>query len=134
MASAVEVRVPFADHRIAEYVFNIPWGIKRRDEIPKAVLRDAMEGILPSRILGRRKSPYPKTHDPRYEGIVTGMLKDRLADRASVLQELLRRDVLGGLGRLDNVAWFGQLMVKPQLIAYLGQLNYWFRQYKVEMV
>jgi asparagine synthase (glutamine-hydrolysing) len=134
MASAVEVRVPFADHRIAEYVFNIPWSIKRRGEVPKAVLRDAMEGILPARILDRRKSPYPKTHNPRYEEIVTGMIKDRLADKSSVLHELLRKDVLDDLGRLESVTWFGQLMAKPQLIAYLIQLDYWFRHYKVEMV
>jgi asparagine synthase (glutamine-hydrolysing) len=134
MASALEVRVPFADHRIAEYVFNIPWSIKRRGGVAKAVLRDALEGILPDRIVNRRKSPYPKTHNPRYEGIVTGMLKDRLADKSSVLHELLRREVLQDLDRLQSVTWFGQLMAKPQLIAYLIQLDFWFRHYKVELV
>lgn len=134
MASAVEVRVPFADHRIAEYVFNIPWNIKKRDEVPKAVLRDAMEGILPDAILHRRKSPYPKTHNPRYEEIVTAMLRERLADRDSMLHVLLKKEVLQDLGRLESVTWFGQLMAKPQLIAYLIQLDYWFRHYKVELV
>jgi asparagine synthase (glutamine-hydrolysing) len=133
MASALEIRVPFADQRIAEYVFNIPWNIKRRDEVPKAVLRDAMEGILPDAIVNRRKSPYPKTHNPRYEEIVTGMLKERLADKTSILHELLHRDVLQDIGKLESITWFGQLMAKPQLIAYLIQLDYWFRHYKVEL-
>lgn len=134
MASALEVRVPFADHRIAEYVFNIPWSIKRRDDVAKAVLRDACCGILPEKIANRKKSPYPKTHNPRYEEIVTGMLKERLADKSSVLHELLHRDVLKDLDKLQSITWFGQLMAKPQLIAYLIQLDYWFRHYKVEMV
>jgi asparagine synthase (glutamine-hydrolysing) len=134
MASALEVRVPFADHRIAEYVYNIPWSIKRRDDVPKAVLRDAMAGILPESILNRRKSPYPKTHNPRYEAIVTGMLRQRLADKSSMLHELLHQDVLKDLDKLESVTWFGQLMAKPQLIAYLIQLDFWFKHYKVEMV
>lgn len=134
MASALEVRVPFADHRIAEYVFNIPWRIKRRDDVEKAVLRDALGGVLPERIVQRKKSPYPKTHNPRYEEIVTGMLRDRLADPGSILHELLRRDFLRDLERQQNVTWFGQLMAKPQLIAYLLQLDYWFMHYGVQMV
>ena len=51
-----------------------------------------------------------------------------------MLHELLRKDVLDDLSKLESVTWFGQLMAKPQLIAYLIQLDYWFRHYKVEMV
>jgi asparagine synthase (glutamine-hydrolysing) len=134
MASALEVRVPFADHRIAEYVFNIPWSIKRRGDVAKAVLRDALVGTLPERIVNRRKSPYPKTHNPRYEEIVTAMLRERLADKSSILHELLRKEVLQDLDRLESITWFGQLMAKPQLIAYLIQLDFWFRHYKVELL
>jgi asparagine synthase (glutamine-hydrolysing) len=134
MASALEVRVPFADQRIAQYVFNIPWDIKRRDDVAKAVLRDAMRGTLPDSIVDRRKSPYPKTHNPRYEEIVTGILKERLADSSSMLHLLLRRDVLQDLNSLESITWFGQLMAKPQLIAYLIQLDFWFRHYNVELI
>ncbi len=134
MACGLEIRVPFADHRLAEYVFNIPWTIKRRGGIAKAVLRDACVGFLPDAVLNRRKAPYPKTHNPRYEQIVTDMLRDRLADKSSVLHTLLRRGAWGELERMQSVTWFGQLMAKPQLIAYLIQLDYWFRHYKVEMV
>ena len=134
MASALEVRVPFADHRIAEYVYNIPWDIKRRADVEKAVLRDAMEGILPEPILRRKKSPYPKTHNPEYERIVTAMLEDRLRDPSSALHALLRRDILQDINALQNVTWFGQLMARPQLIAYLLQMDHWFRHFGVELV
>lgn len=134
MASGLEIRVPFADHRLAGYVFNIPWAIKRRGGIAKAVLRDACRGVLPDAVLNRKKAPYPKTHNPRYEEIVTGMLHDRLADKSSILNTLLRRDAWGDLMEMQSVTWFGQLMAKPQLIAYLIQLDYWFRQYKVELI
>jgi asparagine synthase (glutamine-hydrolysing) len=134
MASALEVRVPFADHRIAEYAFNIPYSIKRRDDVAKAVLRDAMGGILPDRIVNRKKSPYPKTHNPRYEQMVTDALIDRLRDKSSILHELLRQDILQDLDKLKSITWFGQLMAKPQLIAYLIQLDYWFKHFEVELV
>jgi asparagine synthase (glutamine-hydrolysing) len=133
MASALEVRVPFADHRIAEYVFNIPWFIKRRDNIEKAVLRDACADVLPPSILHRKKSPYPKTHNPHYEELVRAMLQRLLEDRSSVLRELLQPDIVADIGNLENITWFGQLMARPQLIAYLLQLDFWFRHYKVEL-
>ena len=133
MASALEVRVPFADHRIAEYVYNIPWSIKRRADVEKAVLRDALEGILPDSIRLRKKSPYPKTHNPEYERIVTNLLEDRLRDHSSPLHALLRRDILEDLTNLNNITWFGQLMARPQLIAYLVQMDHWFRHFGVEL-
>lgn len=66
MASGLEVRVPFCDHRIVEYVWNIPWEIKFYNNREKGLLRKAMTGILPEDILWRKKSPYPKTHNPGY--------------------------------------------------------------------
>jgi asparagine synthase (glutamine-hydrolysing) len=47
---------------------------------------------------------------------------------------LLRRDVLQDLNSLESITWFGQLMAKPQLIAYLIQLDFWFRHYNVELI
>ena len=134
MASALEVRVPFADHRIAEYVFNIPWSIKRRDNIEKAVLRDACADVLPNSILHRKKSPYPKTHNPFYEEMVIHLLQTVLDDPSSVLRELLRPEIVKDLGNLQNITWFGQLMARPQLVAYLIQLDFWFRHYGVQLV
>ena len=76
MASSVEIRVPFADHRIVEYVYNVPWEIKFENGVEKALLRNAMAPFLPEKILNRKKSPYPKTHNPRYEQLVKKKLSE----------------------------------------------------------
>ena len=135
MAASVEVRVPFADHRIIEYVYNVPWEIKFENRVEKALLRNAAASIslLPDEILKRRKSPYPKTHDPRYESIVCGMLEKELA-KDSLFTSLIDREKVGALldPRTENITWYGQLMSRPQLIAWLLQLSYWFEKYGVQ--
>ena len=78
MASGVEIRVPFADHRIFEFVFNVPWHIKFENGIEKSLLRNSMRGKLPDKILWRKKSPYPKTHNPEYLSLVLSLLDERL--------------------------------------------------------
>ncbi len=130
MASGLEVRVPFADHRILEYVYNVPWKIKFENNVEKALLRNAMKDYLPLEIYGRKKSPYPKTHNPLYEKIVTSMLRYRLK-KGGVLTEVLDDKMLKELMTEENVTWFGQLMGKPQLIAWLIQFDYWADYYNV---
>ncbi len=134
MHSAVEVRVPFADHRILEYVFNVPWHIKFESGVEKALLRRAMAGYLPDRVLWRKKSPYPKTHNPHYEARVREMLSERLARKGSFLNECIDRRRLEALLDGESGTWFGQLMARPQLIAWLCQLDAWFTHYRVRLV
>jgi asparagine synthase (glutamine-hydrolysing) len=134
MASGLEVRVPFSDHRILEYVYNVPWNIKYKDKVEKALLRAAMSDYLPEKILNRKKSPYPKTHNPEYERIVTERFEQVLADPASILKDILHKDALQLLSSGSNITWFGQLMGRPQLIAWLLLLDYWFREYGVKIV
>lgn len=134
MAHGLEVRVPFADHRILEYVYNVPWEIKFEGNVEKALLRNAMKDYLPDKILYRKKSPYPKTHNPLYEKLVTDMLKESLKEKGSILNEIIDKKKLQELLEADSVTWFGQLMSKPQLIAWLYQLHCWFKEYNVEIV
>ncbi|MCK9907016.1 asparagine synthase C-terminal domain-containing protein, partial [Frankia sp. Cpl3] len=70
MAASLEARVPFCDHRLVEYVWNIPWEMKTYQNREKGILRKALEGILPDDVLYRKKSPYPKTHNPAYTDAV----------------------------------------------------------------
>ena len=65
MACGLEVRVPFCDYRIAEYLYGVPWEYKDYGGKEKGLLRYAMDGLLPEEVLWRKKSPYPKTYDPR---------------------------------------------------------------------
>lgn len=134
MHSAVEVRVPFADHRILEYVFNVPWSIKYGNGVEKSLLRNAMEGYLPSKVLWRKKSPYPKTHNPAYEKRVRDMLSKRLVRKDGFLAEHLDHRRLTELLEGESCTWFGQLMARPQLIAWLCQLDIWFEKYHVKLI
>lgn len=131
MYSGLEVRVPFADHRILEYVYNVPWEIKFENGVEKALLRNSMTKYLPDKILWRKKSPYPKTHSPQYREKVTAMLKDRL-DRHGILAEVIDKNILDAVMSGEDKTWFGQLMSTPQLIAWLVQFDYWAEKYNVE--
>ncbi len=134
MAHALEVRVPFADHRILEYVYNIPWSVKFEGGVEKALLRNAMKDFLPKRILERKKSPYPKTHNPEYEMLVQKMLKERLESKDGRLKEIIDKKKLASLMEGEDVTWFGQLMSRPQLFAWLIQLDVWLSHFSVNIV
>ena len=131
MASGVEVRVPFADHRIIEYVYNVPWEIKFKNSVEKSLLRSAMKDYLPDLFLNRKKSPYPKTHHPKYEEKVIKYLNEILLKKDCRLYELIDRSTLNQILKGDNVTWFGQLMSRPQLIAWLIQLEAWMEYYDI---
>lgn len=133
MASAIEVRVPFADHRILEYVYNIPWEIKYEDGVEKALLRNAVADWLPERILHRKKSPYPKTHNPAYEALVLSNLKERLAAPSSKLRDLLNMQAFESFLQSENSTWLGQLMSRPQMLAWLIQMDEWLTSYHVQL-
>ena len=137
MSNSLEVRVPFADYRIVEYAFNIPWSIKYCDGIEKGLLRRALKGILPEEVLYRRKSPYPKTHNPEYLKAVQKWLRAILSDKNSpiinLIDEAKVKEIIDTDGRAFTKPWYGQLMTGPQLLAYLIQINIWLEQYKVRI-
>lgn len=133
MFSGLEVRVPFCDHHLVEYVWNIPWHMKSKDGKRKQVLRDAAEGLLPEDVRNRPKSPYPKTHNPLFEQLarerLLGILDDRNAPIHSLVNEpALRAGLLVDAGDYGR-PWFGQLMAGPQMIAWLIQLNLWMERF-----
>jgi asparagine synthase (glutamine-hydrolysing) len=137
MASGLEVRVPFCDHRLVEYVWNIPWGMKSWNQREKGILRRAMRGLLPEEIISRKKSPYPKTHNPSYLQLVSNRLLSILADPDSPILNLIDREkvmqMIQTKGEDFQRPWFGQLMTLPQLFAYLIQVDTWLRSYKVRI-
>jgi asparagine synthase (glutamine-hydrolysing) len=138
MSNSLEVRVPFADHRLVEYAYNIPWDIKYCDNIEKGLLRRALKGILPEEVLYRPKSPYPKTHNPEYLRIVQKQLSSILQDSNSPIHSLVDAEKVAEIINTDGKGfekpWYGQLMTGPQLLAYLIQLNSWLKNYKVRLV
>lgn len=137
MHSGLEARVPFADHRIVEYLWNVPWEMKSRGGVAKALLRHASEGILPEEILWRKKSPYPKTYDPAYEKLLGEKLREVVSDPKAPVRSLLDvRKVRAFLGSPSDYGkpWYGQLMAGPQMLAYLLQVNYWLEKYRVRIL
>lgn len=134
MHAGLEARVPFADHRILEYVWNVPWNMKTKDGVVKGLLRECGRKYLPHEILYRKKSPYPKTYDTGYETLLAGKIRDILSDSASpVLQFLDRKKVEAFLSAPSDYGkpWYGQLMAGPQMLAYIWQVDYWMQKYKV---
>lgn len=137
MYNGLEARVPFADHRIVEYVFNIPWNMKCPNGIVKGLLRHAGAKNLPSDILWRKKSPYPKTYDPTYEKLLGQQLKETLATPSSPIRTLLdTKKVQSFLNSPSDYGkpWYGQLMAGPQMLAYMLQINYWLESYRIRIV
>ncbi|MCX8131104.1 MAG: asparagine synthase (glutamine-hydrolyzing) [Clostridia bacterium] len=137
MAHGLEVRVPYCDHRLVEYVWNIPWAMKALGGREKGLLRKALENILPDDVLYRKKSPYPKTHNPAYEKAVVKWLTEILNDRNSPILPLVNNKFLKAQsGSMSDYGepWFGQLMAAPQMYAYLIQVDTWLRENKVSLI
>ena len=137
MANSLEVRVPFADYRLVEYAFNIPPKIRFCGDREKGILRKALKGILPEDVILRKKSPYPKTHNPKYTEVVQKWMTNILNDKSSPILQLLDIPTVSEIVRTGGKSyinpWFGQLMTGPQLIAYLIQVDTWLKLYKVEL-
>lgn len=134
MANGFEVRVPFCDYRLAEYMYNVPWEMKAYKGREKGILRHIMKDFLPEEIVNRKKSPYPKTHNPTYLKAVKEMLTTIMKNTDAPINYLLNRDyiieILNTDGKAFTRPWFGQLMTGPQLMAYLCQVNMWLEKYQ----
>lgn len=139
MYNGFELRVPFCDYRLAQYVWNIPWEWKALKGREKGLLRYICKDFLPEDIIYRKKSPYPKTHNPTYLAKVKQMLTKIMEDKNAPINDLLNHDyileILNTDGKAFSRPWFGQLMVGPQLMAYLCQVNMWLEKYqpKIEL-
>ena len=135
MACGLEVRVPFCDYRIAEYLYGVPWEFKDYNNKEKGLLRHAMEGWLPKEVLWRKKSPYPKTYDPKYLDAVSSLLRQLLEKSDAPIYGIVEKNALKNLLDAEFTwPWYGQLMKLPQTIAYMLQINFWLTHYKVRIV
>lgn len=137
MYHGLEARVPFADHRIVEYLYNVPWELKFMDGMEKGLLRHAVKGLLPESVLFRKKSPYPKTYHPEYERLLREAFGELLRSKDEPLHQLI--DVEKAKKFMETPMsyakpWYGQLMAGPQLLAYYLQINMWLKEYKIKIV
>ncbi|MDE7230484.1 MAG: asparagine synthase (glutamine-hydrolyzing) [Oscillospiraceae bacterium] len=135
MAHGLEVRVPFCDYRLVEYAYNIPREFRDYRDREKGIVRYAMTGVLPEDVLWRKKSPYPKTHNPNYMRLLSDRLREVLKADDCRLVEIANADRLRELLDTDGASftknWYGQLMTVPQIYAYFLQIESWMRRYDV---
>ncbi|MCL2387096.1 MAG: asparagine synthase (glutamine-hydrolyzing) [Defluviitaleaceae bacterium] len=141
-AAGISVRAPFLDYRLVEYLYNVPWAFKnfserKNEKREKGLLREALKGVLPEKILTRKKSPFPKTHNPAYLERVKGMLEEVMEDKNAPIFSLVSRDALSELLDESNLSsrpnWYGQLMSHPQTISYFLQINAWMKEFAVSV-
>lgn len=134
MINSLEVRVPFADYRLVELLYSIPWKVKYLGNMEKGILRSAFEGSIPEIVRNRKKSPYPKTYNPRYLKNV-GEKVGKIVKSSSPIFEIINKEELKKI--LDNPnftfekPWFGQLMTLPQFFGYIVQVDFWAKYYNV---
>lgn len=136
MYSGLEVRVPFCDYRLVEYAYNMPWELKAYNGREKGIVRKAFEDILPEEICWRKKSPYPKTHNPIYMKAVTKLAKNSLGKKGSLISQFIdKKGVEKIINSPEEISspWYGQLMKAPQILAYIAQLDFWFEKYNINI-
>lgn len=136
MGSSLEVRVPFCDKDLVDFLYNVPFKYKYKNKTEKKLLRDAYKGTVIDEVIERKKSPYPKSNSKEYHKEVVRLLTEVLEDKNSVLYEIFDidkiRDILNSDEELE-VPWYGQLMRKTAFLAYLYQIDYWFKTYKIKL-
>jgi asparagine synthase (glutamine-hydrolysing) len=101
MAVGLEVRVPFCDHRLVEYVYNTPWSLKTYDNREKSLLRGATRDVLPKSVVERVKSPYPSTQDPKYPAMLQLQVKELLTERNNPVFDVFDREFLSTMAEAD---------------------------------
>lgn len=140
--AGLEVRVPFADYKLFEYIYNVPAKYKlglvhNAEPVEKYLLRKAFEGDLPKEVVYRKKSPFPKTYGKDYLNLVQNQIKEILNNSNSPLLSIIDKDYLNNIletnGNILTENWFGQLMTYPQLLAYLIQINMWIDSYNIKI-
>lgn len=133
----LNIRAPFANVKLLEYVYNIPWKMKFYQQEEKGILRKAFEKELPQSVAHRKKNPFPKTHNPLYSELIAKKLKERYDDPNSPLHILFDdaklKELIDSKGESYKLPWYGQLMSGPQLLAYLYQIDQWILTYDIQI-
>ncbi len=131
MAVGLEGRVPFCDHRLVEYVFNIPWAMKSSFAQEKGLLRAAAEDLLPESVVRRKKAAYPSVQDAEYDRGLVSRLRAIMENRHAALHAFLSAE---GVSRLfaktknQNLSEFERILVESAV-----RLDAWITKYRVEI-
>ncbi len=131
MAVGIEGRVPFCDHRLVEYVFNIPWEMKKSFALEKGILREAVKDLLPKSVVQRKKAAYPTVQDPQYDQELASLLNSSLKNPNSALHAYLSKEGVEKIvAKSDQAALseFERILVESTV-----RLDAWITKYNIEM-
>ncbi|MFI9328411.1 asparagine synthase (glutamine-hydrolyzing) [Kitasatospora sp. NPDC052868] len=132
MSVGLEVRVPFCDHRLVEYLWNVPWALKAPQGRSKGLLRDAVRDLLPPQVADRPKSGYPSTPAVRYTEVLTERARELLADPNAPVFDLVDREAVRGLLAAGRPLPGPRTAPNPVGgLDHLVQVDEWLRAYKV---
>ncbi|MDP8928889.1 MAG: asparagine synthase (glutamine-hydrolyzing) [Actinomycetota bacterium] len=132
MAVGLEVRVPFCDHELLDYVWNIPWSMRTNGGVEKGILRAATDDLLPAEVAARRKSGFPAVQDPAYDEELMTRLEGWMAEGSSPLADLVDRTRLAEMltdQTLAGVGWRRSRALAKNLL----EIDGWMRRYQVRI-
>ncbi|MBH8605145.1 asparagine synthase (glutamine-hydrolyzing) [Thermoactinomyces sp. CICC 10522] len=131
MYTGFEVRVPFCDYRLVEYLWNMPWQVKSIGEIEKGILRRALKGYLPEEVRWRKKSAYPTAQDPTYYRSVREWMKEVLNDPNAPILPLINKQLVDDIVEHK----FSEAPFEVgKMMEYLVQVNFWLQEYRITLV
>ena len=131
MAVGLEVRVPFCDHRLVEYVYNAPWALKSFDGREKSLLRGAARDLLPQSVIERVKVPYPSTQDWHYAGALQEQGRELLEHRHHGVFEVIDRGWLESATQHDPAGVDG---LDRQGLEWTLNLAVWLDAYRPQLI
>ncbi|MFE5868471.1 asparagine synthase (glutamine-hydrolyzing) [Streptomyces roseifaciens] len=136
MAHGLDVRVPFCDHRLVEYVWNVPWALKSQGGV-KGLLKAAMADALPPSTVNRKKSAYPHVQNPVYDQALIREAAWIVGDKESPLTGMFDGEGLNGLiERIRANAVRGELpggSNQAALLIQLVEMRNWMDEYQVSL-
>ncbi|MGW2280784.1 asparagine synthase (glutamine-hydrolyzing) [Streptomyces sp. NPDC001770] len=136
MAHGLDVRVPFCDHRLVQYVWNVPWEIKSRGGV-KGLLKAAMADILPASTVNRRKSAYPHVQNPAYDRTLLQEATWIVNDDASPLKPLFDTGRTNDLiQQISSGTVHGELpggSNQAAMLIQLVEMRRWMDEYQVSL-
>ena len=131
MAVGLEVRVPFCDYRLVDYLWNVPWEMKTVDHIEKGILRRAFRDALPDDVRYRKKSAYPSTVNPSYLQAVQKWAMSMLDEPNAPILPFIDKNKVKMIaeGKIPEVQGESAIM----LFDFIVQTNAWLQEYNVSV-